>query len=355
MPSLDTYRNNANRKRTEIAKLQKDKANETKKSATITNKINSASKAIKQTKNTSTINSKLREIERLRNGQSKAEKKIADLDLKVANKNKELTKELERISKEEEKQLKKRIQETKKVEQENSHNFNNIKNTLNTHSVLHKETRKAIDEIKFLPEKITVLYLASNPIDQQQLRLDEEARLIMEMIRKSEHRDSVNFETRWAIRPMDILQAINELNPTVIHFSGHGSDRDEIIFQDDNGLTKLVSKEAIVQTMIASSSDIRLVFFNTCFSHSQAKSVTEYVDSAIGMKTSIGDDAARIFAAQFYSAVSFGKSLKIAFEQAKALLMLENIPEENTPELYTTEGLDPEKIIIVKPKKGDYL
>lgn len=29
-----------------------------------------------------------------------------------------------------------------------------------------------------------------------------------------------------------MLQAINELNPTVVHFSGHGSDTDEIIFQD---------------------------------------------------------------------------------------------------------------------------
>ena len=37
------------------------------------------------------------------------------------------------------------------------------------------------------------------------MRLDEEARSIQEMIRKSEHRDSISFETRWAVRPSKIF------------------------------------------------------------------------------------------------------------------------------------------------------
>lgn len=39
------------------------------------------------------------------------------------------------------------------------------------------------------------------------------------MIRKSEHRDSVKLESRWATRTIDILQAINEVDPTIVHFS----------------------------------------------------------------------------------------------------------------------------------------
>ncbi len=169
------------------------------------------------------------------------------------------------------------------------------------------------------------------------------------MIQKSKHRDSVKFESRWAIRPMDLLQAINEFNPTIIHFSGHGSDQDEIVFQDSNGNSKLVSKEAIVQTMMASSESIRLVFFNTCYSRNQAESVVQYVDAAIGMNTSIGDEAARIFSSQFYSSIGFGLSVKKSFEQAKALLMMEGISEENTPELFVRENIDPEELLIVKP------
>lgn len=121
------------------------------------------------------------------------------------------------------------------------------------------------------------------------------------------------------------------------------------MFQDNSGETKFVSLEAIVQTMAAASADIGLVFFNTCYSRNQAEAVVQHVDAAIGMNTSIGDEAARVFAAQFYSAVGFGLSVKRAFEQAKAALMLENIPEENTPELFVADALDTDTLVLVRP------
>ncbi len=55
------------------------------------------------------------------------------------------------------------------------------------------------------------------------------------------------------------------------------------------------------------------------------------------------------FAAQFYSALGFGLSVKKDFEQGKAALILEGIPEEDTSELYVKEDLVPEELIIVKP------
>jgi hypothetical protein len=69
------------------------------------------------------------------------------------------------------------------------------------------------------------------------------------------HRDAVKLVSCWAVRPLDVLQALNEHHPRIVHFSGHGSDQDEIVFQDNNGATKLVSKEAIVQTMAAASGE----------------------------------------------------------------------------------------------------
>ncbi len=98
----------------------------------------------------------------------------------------------------------------------------------------------------------------------------------------------------------------------LFQLSGHGSDTEELVFQDNSGGTKLVSKEAIVQTLVASSSRIRLVFFNACYSASQAEAVVQYVPAAVGMNTAIGDDAARVFAAAFYSAIGFGRSVATA-------------------------------------------
>jgi predicted RNase H-like HicB family nuclease len=154
--------------------------------------------------------------------------------------------------------------------------------------------------------------------------------------------------TRWATHPLDILQAINETSPQLIHFSGHGSEDDELILQGEDGQPKKVRLSAIVEVMMSAADVIRMVFFNVCFSEDEAKAVTKYVDAAIGMKTEIGDEAAIVFAAQFYSAVGFGKSLKVAFEQAKAALMLEGIAEENTPLLFVRQGVDPERLALVK-------
>ncbi len=224
-----------------------------------------------------------------------------------------------------------------------------------------RDSRLVIDLAR-LPETIKLLFVASNPIDQNQLRLDEEIRLITQKIRASEHRDSVELVSSWAARPSDFLQALNEYKPYVVHFSGHGSSSDELVFQTDDGKTKLVSKEAIVTTMSTFTDNIRVVIFNACFSSDQAEAVTQHVDAAIGINDSIGDRAARVFAAQFYSAIGFSRSIKQAFDQGLAALLMEGILEEDTPVLFTREGVDPEDIVLIRPPglvasnyKSDYL
>lgn len=353
MSLLDNYRHSVQRKQVEISRLQLDKAREQKKLADLAGKVQRASEAIRRTKISSTIQSKLKEIERYQRNSANVEKKIADLEAKIARKQKELIEDQKKVAREEENEATKRNREAEKQARDQRKRMTEINSTLSKHDQLHIETRTALERLQQLPEKIVVLFLSANPLDQQQLRLDEEARAITEMIRKAKHRDSVKLESCWAVRPMDILQALNEYAPAVVHFSGHGSEQDEIVFQDDRGRTKLVSKEAIVQTMMASSEGIRLVFFNTCYSHNQAEAVVEHVEVAIGMKTSIGDEAARVFASQFYSAIGFGLSVKKAFEQAKALLMLEGIQEEDTPELFVHEGLNPEDLVIVRPQSEE--
>lgn len=103
-----------------------------------------------------------------------------------------------------------------------------------------------------------------------------------------------------------------------------------------------------MQTIAAGSDDVQLVFFNNCYLHAQAEAVVAHVPAAIGMTTSIGDEALRVFAAAFYSALGVGKSVGRAFQQGKSALMLEGIAEEDTPELFMTEGLDPETLILVR-------
>lgn len=349
MAAIDSYRNEYARKNQELAKLMEDKAKEQKKLSDISIKSNRASEEMRRSKNQSTINSKLRDITKYQADSAKLLSNLATIESKIAKKNKELNETQKKIDREVLGIEKKQKQEGERTRRNQEQSFKSIIDTLSSHQTFHHQTFQELRSLREIPKKIVVLFLASNPIDQQHLRLDEEARAISEMIKKAKHRDSVQFETCWAVQPIDVLQAINEHDPTIVHFSGHGSDNDEIVFQTNDGQTKLVSKEAIVQTMMASSENLRLVFFNTCYSKNQAIAVAEHIEATIGMNTSIGDEAARIFSSQFYSSISFGQSVKKSFDQARALLMLESIDEENTPELFVNVGTNPDELILVSP------
>ena len=197
-------------------------------------------------------------------------------------------------------------------------------------------------------EKTKILFFASNPQNTTVLSLDEEVRSINKKIRESEYRDSLEFVTMWAVRPTDILDGLNLHKPTITHFSGHGSGEDGLILTDDQGKSKLVSTDALKALFSTVKDNIRLVVLNACFSAVQGQAISEVIDCVIGMSKKIGDKAAISFAAYFYSALGYGRSVKEAFEQGKVAVMLEGIPEENTPVLLHRQGSDPALVQFIQ-------
>ena len=347
--NADYYRKQIQSAQKEIAKLQRDKGDEARRIADLSRRISNASQAANRSSSTSTVASRLRDIDRFERDKATAEKRMATIESRIAQQQEKLSAAQSGLARAAGHEARQRERQAARSAQRQDEQMRAVRGTLATHDSLHRLTLQRIDRLVSLPEKIVVVFLAANPVDHDQLRLDEEVRAVTEMIKKAKHRDAVDLRSCWAVRPMDVLQAINEFKPTVVHFCGHGSDADEIIFQDDAGRAKPVSKDAIVQVLKAASGEIRLVFFNTCFSRNQAEAVVEHVEVAIGMKASIGDAAARVFASQFYSAIGFGRSIEQAFEQAKALLMMEGINEQDTPELLVRGGLDAASLILVQP------
>jgi CHAT domain-containing protein len=197
--------------------------------------------------------------------------------------------------------------------------------------------------------KIKILFVSANPTGTTPLRLDEEVREIEAKIRAAEHRDSLELITKWAVRPDDLLQALNQHRPHIVHFSGHGSSTAQLVLLDRQRNAKPVSKEALVNLFATMRGNIRLVVLNACYSRPQAEAITEQIDCAIGMNCAIGDESAITFAASFYRAIGFGDSVRAAFNQGKAALMLEDLPEENTPELLVRQGVAADSIIMVDP------
>ena len=104
---------------------------------------------------------------------------------------------------------------------------------------LPEQEEKLREFCKFKGYEIYKVYADDgNSVQQQKLKLEKEAREIHESIQKSLKRDSISFETRWATRVTDLLQFINEVNPTILHFSGHGTSDGKLVFQDNNDKPK---------------------------------------------------------------------------------------------------------------------
>lgn len=352
MSQLDYLRSTLGRKREEVVKLQYDLAGEQSKISTLEKTIISASDAIGRTKNMSTIKSKQAEIMRTQKTIADTNKKIADKRKQIAQKEKEINAADDACRKEEDRLRKKDMEDDKKRRLEDARKTASMERSLKEHKCIQFQMKKDIERLQAIPQKITVLFLAANPSGTSQLSLDEESRSIQEKIRLSEYRDSIHFESRWAVRPSDIFQAINEANPTIVHFSGHGTETGDLVLSNPDNTVKMVAKEAITAAMATVSDAIRLVVFNTCFSEAQAIDVVEHIESAIGMSDSISDDAACTFAAQLYSSIGFGRSLQSSFKQAVAGLLLENIPGENIPKIYSRHDVNLDDLILVDPNIG---
>jgi hypothetical protein len=196
--------------------------------------------------------------------------------------------------------------------------------------------------------QITVLFITAEPEGQVRLRIDKEIREIQERVRASELRDSIKFEYRPAARVTDLLQHFNEVEPDVVHFSGHGA-QDGLAFQDDADELRVLTNEQLDAVVAAAPAPLKLAVFNSCNSAEQARVATRRLAAAVGMNRTIDDEDARIFAGQLYNALGFGRSLGLAFEQAKLQVVLTLGVMSGEPELFLADGVDPDELIIVEP------
>ncbi len=195
--------------------------------------------------------------------------------------------------------------------------------------------------------KVKVLFLAANPKDSSQLRLDEEIRSIDQaLLRQAEFRDKFDIKQHWAVRVADIQGYLLRHQPDIVHFSGHGSTSSEIILEDNNGNSRSVSPRALSKLFSVLKDNIRCVILNACYSEQQAQAIAKHIDCVIGMSNAIGDQAAISFAAAFYQALGYGRTVQAAFDLGCVQIDLENLDEQDTPKLLAINS-NPESIVFV--------
>jgi len=195
--------------------------------------------------------------------------------------------------------------------------------------------------------RIRILFLAANPSNTTRLRLDAEIRSIDQALREAQFRDRFDIRQHWAVRVADIQSYLLRHQPHIVHFSGHGSPLSGIILEDDQGKSHPVSVRALSQLFSVLKDNIRCVVLNACYSEQQAEAIAQHIDCVIGMSNAVGDTSAMSFSKAFYQALGYGKDVRTAFELGCVQIDLENLAQQDTPQLLATE-VDPNEILFVE-------
>ncbi|HEX6037330.1 CHAT domain-containing protein [Longimicrobium sp.] len=199
---------------------------------------------------------------------------------------------------------------------------------------------------------VEVLFFAADPKSagsggQRRLLIDEEVRQIRLNVRLARHRDLLSLNTQLAARTDDMVQALSETKPQVIHFSGHGGSAGLVLVAADGRSEQRVDTDGLREFFKVFRGRIRLVVLNACLSLPQAQAIAEVVGCAIGTPDKISDRAAITFASSFYRAVAFGESVQAAFDQARAALRLESFAEREYPQLLHRKDVDPARLVLI--------
>lgn len=201
-------------------------------------------------------------------------------------------------------------------------------------------------------ETIKILFFAAVPMGSRELMIGQEVQAITDKIDDAAYYDSIDLVPALAAKPDDLIKTLNKHKPRIVHFSAHGMPTGEILLLDPLGFSKPVSPSAIQALLKTLKDNIRIVILNACYSKLQAQAIVKVIDCVIGIGNAISNQAAILFAASFYRAVVSGRSVKEAYEQGRAKLMLEGIAEEHFPELLVKEGVDPAEVFFLDKNWG---
>lgn len=205
------------------------------------------------------------------------------------------------------------------------------------------------------PEKLRVLYLTANP--GMDLRTDTEVRQVQQALRGAKFRDLVTVEQRPAATFQDLLDGLNDVQPHIIHFSGHGGGETVVMDNGDleGGADHSVSFSLLVKALDATDYPPTLLVLNACDTLEGAEIILPAVPVVIAMSDNVLDLAAILFAQQFYAALASGQSVGSSLKQAKVKIEAAMIDDEASelPQCIARDDVDIGSLVLVKASANE--
>lgn len=166
-----------------------------------------------------------------------------------------------------------------------------------------------------------ILILAANP--RKDLNLGREIRDLRNVIESSRNVNQFDVEDALAVRVGDLQALLLKHKPHVVHFCGHGSGPQGLVFERSEGGEQWVRSEALSNLFKLCSSHVECVLLNACYSEEQATAIVKHINYVIGVKQEIQDDAAIAFSKGFYQALGYDHSIEDSFEWGRNAIHIE--------------------------------
>ncbi len=147
----------------------------------------------------------------------------------------------------------------------------------------------------------TILILTANPKKTDQLDIMKEFYTIQQARDQVSNRKQHYIELRPMVNPSNLSQLLLDIKPHIVHFSGHGTGEEGIVFEQENGEPHLLDAETLSHIFDNLSHWVECVLLNACYSEKQAEAIAQHINYTIGMKSAILDQAAIAFSKGFYT------------------------------------------------------
>jgi hypothetical protein len=195
---------------------------------------------------------------------------------------------------------------------------------------------------------LRVALLVTNPERRASLQTGIEARDIEAGLKASGNWDKIELKISLAPTLVNLLDALNQFRPNVLHFSGHGGGGALLFDNERPGVDggTVLNFEMIERVVSATAFRPDLLVLAACDTVQGADVFLSGVPAVVAMADEIDDDAACAFSQQFYRSLASGASIANALTQAKLILEQKGYHDAQLPTLISANDAAGQKTFI---------
>lgn len=174
------------------------------------------------------------------------------------------------------------------------------------------------------------MFVSSVPEDKNYIDVGQESDTISEVLEIMKQDSKFQFIHKHGIIRGKFREILQDYKPDIIHFSGHGGEKEGLVFQDNEEISKEMLRDIFDGLHI-----IQLIYLNACYSAKQTDALKDLtnVKNIIGMNKSIADYIAIQFSTNFYKNYKRIENIKESFTDTFNNFRQEYSDIVNLPEL----------------------